>query len=147
MSDQKLIAEIYRTINLIGMRKTIDALRNASGSHFSNEYAKYVVSEVNKYLKITYDEVAVINSRSDKRKVAIGFYGYFLYDFFEFKSWQQVSSSIPLKITGRVYFNYYLIIKKAKIDNPRSDIDRMIAENKKKLEHIFSEFKKENKQL
>lgn len=147
MSEQKyrdtdLITELSLTKALLGDNGVIEALQNARASAMDAP-AVYVFLTVNTQLKITIEEIKKTNSRDDVRKVAIGFYGYFLNEIFQY-SFSRIYKGLPVKVPQQIIYLHSRLIKTAKIEKPKNDIDRLISEHFKTLDEKIKIYKKTN---
>lgn len=137
-----LITELSLTQSLLGTQGVIDALQNARAS-LNDVAIGYVFYTVNSQLNISVEDIGKTNSRSDLRKVAIGFYGYFLTGIFEY-SVSKIYKCLPVKVPQQMIFLYSKIIKSAKIETPKTDIDRLVACHFNILDQNFKQYKKSN---
>lgn len=137
----QLVDELQSTVSACGINGAIDALRQYRMDKFGAEAISYVFSTVNKALKISNKELEQ-NSWTDNRKIAFGFYGYFLHHIFNY-TFFDIQKSIPIKVNQRFIYNHARMIKTAKIINPKTDIDKTISLHIETLKENFTNYKKQ----
>jgi hypothetical protein len=143
MNEKTLISELHNSVSSIGITKTIEVLKKGRKRQLNDVCINYVFVEVNKMLSITVDQLQNGSSRNDARKVAIGFYFYFSCNILGYR-FAEVCECLPVKLQKRMLYYYYGIIKAAKLINPKTDIDKLVALHFQNLEKLFIAYKKLN---
>lgn len=141
--ESRLIDELAVSKSILSIDGIINTLQNARGQQQQGRHIGYVVDLVNKTLQISVDDLQIINSRSDLRKVAIGFYWHFLTTVFKYST-SQIYKDLPVIIKHRMIYEYGQIIRKAKIENPKTDIDKLVATHHNNLRETILKYKKQN---
>ncbi len=137
-----LISELSISKSVLGTDGIIKVLQEARAAETGHEHIIYVFNTVNETLSITVSVLEENNSRSDLRKIAIGFYWFFLTKIFDY-SCSKIYKSLPAKVPQQMIFKYGQVIKKAKLDKPKTDLDRLIVVYFKKLDDHFKKYKKQ----
>ena len=143
-NEIELITQLKNSVDFIGVDKTINALKSAQLQYFPEEKIKDIITVICKEVGISVRQFRDSSLKNnDKRKVAICFCIHFLhsYNYFNF-SYDEIADKLPgLNLNGRQSIYYYVrIIKTAKTEDPKSDIDKLIANHLPKLEKTIKPF-------
>jgi hypothetical protein len=136
-----LFHQISSCINTLGVDGTIKALQKAVREKYTNESVSFIVSTVTDVIGISVDDLLSHTIRDDRRKITIGFCSYFLSKEYQF-SYSFISESLPFNLGNRAVWKYCQVIKKAKIDKPKSEVDQMIAMYYQEISDIIINHKK-----
>ena len=116
----QLLTEVKNSVELIGIDKTIQALKSARIVHFSDEILQTIISCICQEIGIKVEELLNSHEKNnDKRKVAICFCVYFLNEdeYFGFTH-REIAQKLPLNLHHRQSIAYYHnIVKNAKISD------------------------------
>lgn len=133
-----LLEELKDSVASIGVKRTINALRDAKIFHINDQNTQHVVNSVCKRVGISFKELKDYRMRSDTKKVAIALCIYFLHSETCFNlSHDQIAQRLTLGMTRQSVRNYYLIIKNAKTSNPKSNIDKLVCNHLAALTSII----------
>ncbi len=138
--DSALINEIQRSVAALGVDDTIETLRKGRDRRLGENYMMYVLKEVAQAVQVNLTEVTTGGIKSDKRKVALSLSIYFMNTIFEYNL-PYIADIMPFKISRRYVHEYRKVIKEAKLQNPKSDIDKIISLHYKPLEEKVYSYK------
>lgn len=138
-SELSLLDELHMTIATLSLRGTIDALKSARTKNDSSD-CLFVLGEVSRLLDISIKEIRNPNHRSDKRKIAIALCVYILNKEFGYK-YNKISSDTGLNLHRTILYRYSKIINDSKLVKPKTDLDRLVANNLDPLMQIVKKYK------
>lgn len=135
-----LISELFATEALLGEDGVINVLQKARQEMISDSCINYVFTTIITSLNITVEEIQKERSQSDLRKIAIGFNWFYLTTIFGY-SCSYIHKHLPVKVKQDMIYKYGQLIKKAKLQNPKTDIDKLISQYFTGLEQNFLNYK------
>lgn len=144
MSELSLINEVKESIDTLGVDGVVEALQKARLSKLNNEVCLFVTKVVTEKVDIPVTQLDRNSLRSDKKKVAIGFCAFVLNEYFGY-SHNDISKCMPFGLQRKAIFEHHKIIKCAKIEKPRSDIDKMISKNYQPILDLITNYKNATK--
>ena len=137
-----LITLLSRCVNTIGYEATLKHLEKAEKSIIQDEVISFVINEVCQATNTRFSEIKEQNySRSEIRKVVLGFIIYFLNKSYG-HSFPSIRIALNMKISPRMVNYHYDVIKNAKLKNPKSNIDYIISAKFNYLENAFIKHQK-----
>jgi hypothetical protein len=139
-NSSDLLSELKSAVDYLGIDETINVLRKEVNSKLRNTPVDVVMSEVCKTVGITQEEFMDSKLMSYERKVAIGFCSYLLNEFFDYSK-TKISLELPLNLHRRTITVYHSIILKAKLKNPKSEIDILVSTHFDNLNNIITQHK------
>ena len=144
MTDLSLFSEVKESIDTLGIDGVVEALQKARLSKFNNKICLFVTTSVTEKIGISVTDLNKDSPRSDKKKVAIGFCAFVLNEHFGY-SHNDISKCMPFGLQRKAIYQHHKIIKCAKIEKPRSDIDKLISHNYQPILNLITNYKKETK--
>lgn len=144
MTEGNLFNEVKTSVDTLGINGVVEVLKKARLDKFKNETYLTVTNIVIESVDIPLCELEKNNSRSDKRKVAIGFCAFFLNTEFGYDH-SKISKSLPFNLSRDSIANYHEIISCAKIRNPKSDLDKLISKSYDDILQKITNYKNQTK--
>ena len=145
-NNNALIQEIYQTVNTIGESETIKALRVARINQTAEETCQSIAKKIFNHFSRPTNQIANHQIKEkderEKRAIAIGFCVFVLSKKCGIK-YRIINQSLQLGYNTRSGLAYYYnIIAKAKLNNPKSPIDKIVAENMLAINNIANQHSK-----
>lgn len=132
--EYQLLTSLMNCANKIGAHNTMHILNEAVHKR-RVEDINFCVQTILSKMTVEMEDLRRYNY-NDNRKVAIGFCVYFLCEVYDLKI-SILDKYFPFKLKLRMLSNYKNIIAKAKIDNPKTDIEKIVATHYSILNKIF----------
>ena len=140
-TNSDLLDEVYISRQVMGEINTIEVLKNARANYFSDKLATDVIAIIAVDMSVNVDELKKQKS-SDERKVFLAFSAYCLREILRL-SYSQIQSTMPILLSLKSIQNYRRFIIDAKIEKPKSCLDRLIS---KHYHNIVNSVQKEKEQ-
>lgn len=135
-----LISELSNSVQFLGVEATIGALKKAREDKFYDDHTCTVITTVCETLELPIENFNNNkHTRSDKGLLAVCFVTYFLFEDFKF-SYMDITKK--LNINKTTIWDSMRTIRSAKLKNPKSNIDIIIATHFSKLKELITEYKK-----
>lgn len=124
--EAQLFQTVSKSINILTIDGVINTLTKAMDDKYSNESIRFILTTVTEVVGISIDQLSNPSIRDDKRKVSIGFCSYFLTTQYKYTC-SFIAGKLPFNLGEDALRTYANLIKRAKLDKPKSDVDKLIA--------------------
>lgn len=130
--ETTLIKQLNIAERILGTEGIVNLLQKGIEDKFSDNIILFIVTTVTNAIGLPPEQLGKLQTRDDRKKVCLGFCSYFLNSEFNY-SYLEISQKLPFGYSTELLWKYATLIKKAKLDKPKSDIDQLIASNYKKI--------------
>jgi hypothetical protein len=138
--ELKLISEVKSSVEALGAERVIEVLQTAKSQKFGGDVTSFLLEKISEAIGIPISDISNASIKSNDKKIAIAFYAHFLNHTFGF-SFRKIARTFP-RLHSSAFFQYHsAFIKKAKLVNPKSDIDRLISQYIHPLSEIIQTYK------
>jgi chromosomal replication initiation ATPase DnaA len=133
----QIINELFRTIELFGVDKTLSILKDSqkSKNDFSELDIDYILDAVSEISNVDKQRILFGNDRTDERKIALCLSIYFVRENFDYsysdmgKIFNKDSSAIN---------RYYTSVKNV-VKLPKTEFEKKLEEYRKKINYLINE--------
>jgi chromosomal replication initiation ATPase DnaA len=133
----QIINELFKTIELFGVDKTLSILKDSqkSNNDFSELDIDYILDAVSEISNVDKQRILFGNDRTDERKIALCLSIYFVRENFDYsysdmgKIFNKDSSAIN---------RYYTSVKNV-VKLPKTEFEKKIEEYRKKINYLINE--------
>lgn len=108
---------------------------------YSDESVQLVLKTVTEIMEISIEQLSDQSLRGYPKKVSIGFCSYFLWREFQYP-YSFIAEKLPFRLCEESMRSYSQLIQKAKLDKPKSEIDKFISDYFFKINELIKTHKK-----
>ena len=137
-TETSILKQLSACIESNGEDKTLELLKDATG-HGTKAIVDFCIHTISQVLQVP-AKLFSTTQRKDARTAGIGFCVYFLHEVYSI-TFPELEKKLPFKMGSRSLRKYKQKVLYAKIEKPKSSIDKLIAQHKNDLEQIFTNHK------